>query len=74
MDPLVEKKHNAATLMSRAGTRLEVRVSDHAAGVGMAANGGADDSPVGDRMMAACLVAAGTSSEHAAELARSGGL
>ena len=57
---------------------VDGRVSDHAdghaAGLGMAANGGADDSPVGDRMMAACLVAAGMSSEDAAELARSGGL
>ena len=53
-------------------------VSDHADGhaadLGMAANGGADDSPVGDALMTACLVAAGIAPARAAADARAGGL
>ena len=40
----------------------------------MTANGDGDDSPVGDRIMAACLVAAGMTSNEASDLARRGGL
>jgi hypothetical protein len=46
----------------------------HAADIGMAANGGTDDSPVGDRIMRACLIAAGEPPLRAATIARRGGL
>jgi len=53
-------------------------VSDHwsgyAADIGMAANGDRDDGPVGDRIMAACLVLAGVPRERAIAQARGGGL
>jgi hypothetical protein len=53
-------------------------VSDHADGhaadLGMAANGGSDDSPVGDRIMTACLIAAGVPAAQAGVEARRGGL
>ena len=57
---------------------VDGRVSDHADGhaadIGMAANGGSDDSPVGDRIMAACLIAAGESPDQALADAQRGGL
>lgn len=57
---------------------VDGNVSDHwdghAADIGMIANGGTDDSPVGDRIMTACLVAAGVPEAQAAEDARRGGL
>jgi hypothetical protein len=57
---------------------VDGNVSDHwdghAADIGMAANGGTNDSPVGDRIMAACLIAAGQSPEEATANARAGGL
>jgi soluble lytic murein transglycosylase-like protein len=57
---------------------VDGRVSDHADGhaadLGMTANGGSDDSPVGDRIMAACLIAAGEPAETAIAGARRGGL
>lgn len=46
----------------------------HAADIGMAANGGTDNGPVGDRIMAACLVAGGVPREQALIQARRGGL
>jgi hypothetical protein len=46
----------------------------HAGDFGMVANGGADDSPTGDRMATACLIAAGDPPEQAAAEARAGGL
>lgn len=52
-------------------------VSDHwdgnGADFGMVVNGGADDSPVGDRIAAAALVVMGTSREEAMAKARAGG-
>ena len=57
---------------------VDGRVSDHADGhaadLGMAANGGDDDSPVGDRIMSACLNAAGIPADRASIIARAGGL
>jgi soluble lytic murein transglycosylase-like protein len=57
---------------------VDGRVSDHADGhaadLGMTANGGIDDSPIGDRLMAACLIAGGLAPERAADFARAGGL
>ncbi len=54
------------------------RVSDHvggyAADLGMVANGGSTDGPVGDRIMAACLIAAGIPRTQAVSDARRGGL
>ena len=53
-------------------------VSDHASGhaadIGMAANAGTNDGPVGDQIMTACLIAAGTDPTQAARAARQGGL
>lgn len=48
--------------------------SGHAADIGMIANGGYDDSPVGDAIMAACLAAAGDPPAQAAQEAIQGGL
>jgi hypothetical protein len=57
---------------------VDGRVSDHADGhaadLGMTANGGRDDSPIGDRLMTACLTVGGLAPEQAADLARAGGL
>ena len=54
------------------------KVSDHFTGhavdIGMFANGGADDSPVGDRIMEAACLAAGDSKDGAKAKARDGGL
>jgi hypothetical protein len=53
-------------------------VSDHASGnaldFGMAANGGTNDGPIGDRIAAAALMVAGWSDSRAAAWARGGGL
>jgi hypothetical protein len=48
--------------------------SGHAVDIGMLANGGGDDSPVGDRIATACLLAAGDPLRRAAAQARAGGL
>ena len=53
-------------------------VSDHASGnaldFGMAANGGTNDGPVGDRIASAALVVAGWTEPRAAAWTRHGGL
>jgi hypothetical protein len=53
-------------------------ISDHFTGmavdIGMIANGGTDDSPVGDHIMTAALIEAGVAPKAAAASARSGGL
>jgi murein DD-endopeptidase MepM/ murein hydrolase activator NlpD len=46
----------------------------HAADIGMVANGGSDDSPIGDAIATACLIAAGDPAAEAAREARQGGL
>jgi hypothetical protein len=46
----------------------------HAADIGMVANGGSDDSPIGDAIATACLVAAGDPPALAAREAHEGGL
>jgi Putative peptidoglycan binding domain len=48
--------------------------SGHAADIGMAANGGTDDGPVGDRIMEQALILAGLSPADAAAKAKGGGL
>jgi hypothetical protein len=48
--------------------------SGHAADIGMAANGGKDDGPVGDKIMEACCILAGDSKQGARAKAQSGGL
>ena len=48
--------------------------SGHAVDIGMAANGGSDDSPVGDRIMEAALRLAGVPAGKAGPQARGGGL
>lgn len=47
--------------------------SGHAADLGMSANGGTDGGPVGDRIMIAALVEAGSSIADATSMARAGG-
>lgn len=53
-------------------------ISDHftgmAADIGMAANGGTNDGPVGDRIMTAALIEAGVAPHEAARMAHAGGL
>lgn len=57
---------------------VDGNVSDHwdghAADLGMAANGGTDDGPVGDTLMTACLVLAGVPPDKAHAQAVAGGL
>ena len=57
---------------------VDGNVSDHwdghAADIGMAANGGSDGSTVGDRIMAACLIAGGQDPAEVAANASRGGL
>ena len=57
---------------------VDGNVSDHwdghGADLGMAANGGTDDSPVGDRLATACLAVAGVPPPQAARQAQTGGL
>jgi len=57
---------------------VDGNVSDHwdgyGADLGMAANGGSDDGPVGDRLATACLILAGQPPARAAADARAGGL
>jgi hypothetical protein len=48
--------------------------SGHAVDIGMFANGGQDDSPVGDRIMEAACLQAGDSKQGARAKAQSGGL
>jgi hypothetical protein len=71
------------TLVCTTGTNhsyltVDGRVSDHASGhacdFGMTANGGTDDSPVGDAIANACLRAAGDGPSLAKYEAMSGGL
>jgi murein DD-endopeptidase MepM/ murein hydrolase activator NlpD len=57
---------------------VDGNVSDHfdghAADIGMGANGESDDSPIGDAIAAACLIAAGDPPGQATREARQGGL
>jgi hypothetical protein len=57
---------------------VDGNVSDHASGhaadIGMAANAGTNDGPVGDQIMTACLIAAGIDSGQATRDAHRGGL
>jgi len=46
----------------------------HAADFGMAARGGSDDGPMGDRIMAACLIASSMPRDQAVQTVRRGGL
>lgn len=48
--------------------------SGHAADIGMSANGGTDDGPVGDKIMEACCFLAGDSAQGAKDKAHTGGL
>jgi hypothetical protein len=67
------------TSASRPGAiTVDGNVSDHASGnaldFGMAANGGTDDGPVGDRIATAALTVAGWTESRALAWARHGGL
>jgi hypothetical protein len=57
---------------------VDGNVSDHATGnatdLGMIANGGTDDSPIGDKIATACLMVAGVPDGQAASMANAGGL
>jgi hypothetical protein len=59
--------------MSASG-KVSDHFSGHACDIGMFANGGTDDSPVGDRIMEAACLLAGDSKEGASAKARGGGL
>lgn len=56
------------------GGRVSDHVSGHGADIGMIANGGTDNGPVGDRIMIAALMEAGLSSADATSKAKAGGL
>lgn len=59
--------------MSASG-KVSDHFSGHAADIGMFANGGADDSPVGDKIMEAALLQAGVAANVAPGQAKGGGL
>ena len=59
--------------MSASG-KVSDHFSGHACDIGMFANGGTDDSPVGDKIMEAACLLAGDSKEGASAKARGGGL
>jgi hypothetical protein len=59
--------------MSASG-KVSDHFSGHACDIGMFANGGTDDSPVGDRIMEAACLLAGDSPDAARAKAQSGGL
>ncbi len=59
--------------MSASG-KVSDHFSGHACDIGMFANGGTDDSPVGDRIMEAACLLAGDSKEGASAKAHGGGL
>lgn len=59
--------------MSASG-KVSDHFSGHACDIGMFANGGTDDSPVGDRIMEAACLLAGDSKAGAAAKAKGGGL
>ena len=56
-----------------AGGNVSDHFTGHAADIGMAANGGTNDGPVGDRIMEAALVLAGVPTAKARAEARKGG-
>jgi Putative peptidoglycan binding domain len=56
------------------GGNVSDHFTGHAVDIGMAANGGTDDGPVGDRIMAAALVLAGFPTAEAQADAQHGGL
>jgi hypothetical protein len=56
------------------GGNVSDHFTGHAVDIGMFANGGTDDSPVGDRIMEACCLMAGDSKKGAKDKARRGGL
>jgi Putative peptidoglycan binding domain len=56
------------------GGNVSDHFTGHAADLGMFANGGKDDSPVGDKIMEACCLLAGDSKQGAHAKARTGGL
>lgn len=62
--------HNKMT----ANGNISDHFSGHAVDIGMHANGGTDDSPVGDRIMKAACLLAGDSEAGASAKAKSGGL
>jgi hypothetical protein len=57
-----------------ANGKVSDHFSGHAADIGMAANGGTNDGPVGDRIMQAALVLAGVPAADATAKANGGGL
>jgi Putative peptidoglycan binding domain len=57
-----------------ANGKVSDHFSGHAADIGMAANGGTDDGPIGDRIMEAALVLAGVPAAEARAEAQRGGL
>lgn len=78
MAALIHKPITITTGTNHPELTVDGNVSDHftghAADIGMAANGGTDDSPVGDRIMEAALVLAGVPAAAAHAEAQAGGL
>jgi len=78
MAALIHKPITITTGTNHPELTVDGKVSDHptghAADIGMAANGGNADGPVGDRIMEAALVLAGVPSAQARAEAQAGGL
>jgi hypothetical protein len=78
MAALIHKPITITTGTNHPKLTADGNVSDHftghAADIGMAANGGTDDGPVGDRIMEAALVLAGVPAGTAHAEAQAGGL
>jgi Putative peptidoglycan binding domain len=78
MAALIHKPITITTGTNHSEFTVDGNVSDHfsghAADIGMAANGGTNDSPVGDRIMEAALLLAGVPAGTARSEAQGGGL
>jgi Putative peptidoglycan binding domain len=78
MAALIQKPITITAGTNYSDSSVDGNVSDHltghAADIGMTANGGTQDSPVGDRIMEAALVLAGVPAATAHADARAGGL
>jgi hypothetical protein len=78
MAALIHKPITVTTGTNHPELTVGGNVSDHFTGhavdIGMAANGGTEDGPVGDRIMEAALVLAGVPSARAHAEAQAGGL
>jgi hypothetical protein len=78
MAALIGKPITVTTGTNHSKMSASGKVSDHFSGhacdIGMFANGGTDDSPVGDRIMEAACLLAGDTKDGARAKAKGGGL